>query len=59
MRNALKRVVKRVIRATGLDIVRYPPVQPQPSFPRDSTEDEISLCTKVKPFTLGKTSRSK
>ena len=50
---SLKRAVKGALRSVGLDIVRYPPVKPPPSFPLDFTEEEIALCTKVKPFTLG------
>jgi hypothetical protein len=53
MRAKLKSTLKHVIRATGFDVVRYPPVEPPPSFPLDFTEEEIALCTKVKPFTLG------
>jgi Macrocin-O-methyltransferase (TylF) len=49
----VKQAVKGVLRATGVDIVRYPPVQPPPSFPQDFTEDDIALATKVKPLTLG------
>jgi O-methyltransferase len=49
----LKRAVKSAIRAAGFDIVRYPPIEPSPNFPLDFNEDDIALCTKVKPFTLG------
>ena len=53
MNAVLKSTVKRVIRATGFDVVRYPPVEPPASFPLDFAEDDVALCTKVKPFTLG------
>jgi O-methyltransferase len=48
----LKRAAKRAVRAAGIDVVRYPPVQPPPTFPQDFTEDDIALCTKVQPFTV-------
>jgi O-methyltransferase len=53
MNAVLKSTVKRVIRATGFDVVRYPPVERPASFPLDFTEDDIGLYQKVKPFTLG------
>ena len=53
MKADLKSKLKHVIRATGFDVVRYPPVEPPPSFPLDFADEEIALGTKVKPFTLG------
>ena len=53
MNAVLKSTVKQVIRATGFDLVRYPPAEPPPSLPLDFSEEDIDLYRKVKPFTLG------
>jgi O-methyltransferase len=53
MNAVLKSTVKQVIRATGFDLVRYPPAEPPPSLPLDFSEEDIALYGKVKPFTLG------
>jgi hypothetical protein len=53
MNAVLKSTVKQVIRATGFDVVRYPPAEPSPNLPLDFSEEDIDLYRKVKPFTLG------
>ncbi|MBV9754840.1 MAG: class I SAM-dependent methyltransferase [Hyphomicrobiales bacterium] len=45
--------MKQVIRATGFDIVRFPPAEATPSFPLDFTDQDVDLYNKVRPYTLG------
>jgi hypothetical protein len=47
----MKRIIKRLVRRTGFDIVRYRPNH-EPAKLRDLTDREIEIVRSVKPYTL-------